>query len=59
MNQQHKKIIEFVREFLTILFENSPNFTGNVQLNFFGGGLANITKTQSYKIPKEETALSK
>lgn len=27
-------------------------FTGHIQINFFGGGITNITKTESFK-PKE------
>jgi len=53
--KKHAKIIEFITKFITKLLENSPTYTGNLQLNFFNGTLANIVKNQSYKMPKEET----
>lgn len=28
-------------------------FTGNIQINFFRGGIANITKTESIKPPED------
>lgn len=30
----------------------TDRFTGNIQINFFGGSITNITKTESFK-PKE------
>jgi len=32
------------------ILEKSPDFTGDIHLNFFMGGLANINKTESLKI---------
>jgi len=41
-----KKIIRELRKIL----EESPDFTGDIHLNFYMGGLANINKTESLKI---------
>jgi len=32
------------------ILRESPDFTGDIHLNFFMGGLANINKTESLKI---------
>lgn len=32
------------------ILRESPDFTGDVHLNFYMGGLANIKKTESLKI---------
>ena len=41
-----KKIVIKLKEILN----ESPDFTGDIHLNFFMGGLANINKTESLKI---------
>jgi len=45
-NEVLKKINIKLKEIL----EESPDFTGDIHLNFFMGGLANINKTESLKI---------
>ena len=41
-----KKIIKELRKIL----EESPDFTGDIHLNFFMGGLVNIKKSEDLKI---------
>ena len=45
-NEVVKKITIKLKEIL----RESPDFTGDIHLNFFMGGLANINKTESLKI---------
>jgi len=44
------KVINIISKALKEILNESPDFTGDIHLNFFMGGLANINKTESLKI---------
>ena len=45
-----KEILEKIKKELDKVLINNPTFTGNVKINFYLGGVANITVTESFKI---------
>lgn len=42
--------IERIKRELEKILEENPTFTGNIKINFFLGGVTNLTKTESFKI---------
>jgi len=41
--------IKLINKFLKEILKKSPNFTGNIQLNFYEGNLASINKSEKIK----------
>ena len=42
-------IIEIINKLLKEILKESPDFTGNIQLNFYEGKLASINKSEKIK----------
>ena len=45
-----KEVLKKINIKLKEILEKSPDFTGDIHLNFYMGGLTNINKTESLKI---------
>ena len=43
-------VIERIKRELEKILEENPTFTGNIRINFFLGGVTNLTVTESFKI---------
>ncbi|MBA7569153.1 hypothetical protein ES708_10891 [subsurface metagenome] len=41
--------LELIKKMLKEILKESPDFTGNIQLNFYGGKLASINKSEKIK----------
>ena len=46
---KNNRNLEIVKKLLKEILEESPNFTGNIQLNFHEGNLASINKSEKIK----------
>ena len=49
MNKKDE-LLDKIREELNKVLTNNSTFTGNVKINFFMGGVTNLTVTESFKI---------
>ena len=45
-------LIERIKREMEKVLNKNPTFTGNIKINFFLGGVTNITVTESFKIEK-------
>ena len=50
MNSKTIIAIESIKRKLEEALEKNPTFTGNIKINFFLGGVTNLTVTESFKI---------
>ena len=46
----NETVIERIKKELEKVLEKNPTFTGNIKINFFLGGVTNLTVTESFKI---------
>lgn len=49
IENKNNRNIETIKKLLKEILEESPNFTGNIQLNFHEGNLASINKSEKIK----------
>ncbi len=52
MNSPSKKVFTYLEEYIKILLENTPRFTGSITLNFKEGKLMDTIKKEREKFPQ-------